>query len=154
MTNRSAEPHPCLREVTERIRTRSRRGRAEYLERVAQARADGASRERLSCTNIAHGFAAAESPDKATLRAMRWPNIAIVSSYNDMLSAHQPLERFPALIKLAAREAGATAQFAGGTPAMCDGVTQGQPVIELSLVSRDVMARATVDVLAETMFAA
>ena len=83
-----------------------------------------------------------DATDKQTLRGARWPNIAIVSSYNDMLSAHRPLERFPELIKLAAREAGAVAQFAGGVPAMCDGVTQGQPGMELSLFSRDVIAMA------------
>ena len=91
-------------------------------------------------------------PDKEALKLMRWPNIAIVSAYNDMLSAHQPLEHYPALIKRAAREAGAIAQFAGGVPAMCDGVTQGQPGMELSLFSRDVIAMATGVALAHNMF--
>ena len=90
--------------------------------------------------------------DKEALRGARWPNIAIVSSYNDMLSAHRPFERFPELIKLAAREAGAVAQFAGGVPAMCDGVTQGQPGMELSLFSRDVIAMATAVALSHNMF--
>jgi phosphogluconate dehydratase len=106
----------------------------------------------LSCTNLAHGFAASDQGDKEALRQLRWPNIAIVSAYNDMLSAHQPFERYPALIKRAAREAGAVAQFAGGVPAMCDGVTQGQPGMELSLFSRDVIAMATGVALAHNMF--
>ena len=125
----------------------------EYLDRVAHA---GSTQRNaattLSCTNLAHGFAAMDASDKEALRGARWPNIAIVSSYNDMLSAHQPLERFPALIKLAAREAGAVAQFAGGVPAMCDGVTQGQPGMELSLFSRDVIAMATAIALSHNMF--
>ena len=93
-----------------------------------------------------------DAPDKERLRTPRWPNIAIVSSYNDMLSAHRPFERFPELIKLAAREAGAVAQFAGGVPAMCDGVTQGQPGMELSLFSRDVIAMSTAVALTHDMF--
>ena len=132
--------HPKVRAVTERIRERSRSGRAEYLGRMDMARLRGSARARLSCTNLAHGFAASDSADKEALKLMRWPNVAIVSAYNDMLSAHQPLERYPALIKHAARAVGAVAQFAGGVPAMCDGVTQGQPGMELSLFSRDVIA--------------
>ncbi len=143
---------PCVREVTERIRERSRSGRGEYLARMRAAAARGTARQGLSCTNLAHGFAASGADDKAALRQMRWPNLAIVSSYNDMLSAHQPLERYPALIKRAAREAGAVAQFAGGVPAMCDGVTQGQPGMELSLFSRDVIAMATAVALSHNMF--
>jgi len=119
---------------------------------MQQARASGTERSSLSCTNLAHGFAASGPADKDALKQMRWPNLAIVSSYNDMLSAHQPLERFPQLIKLAAREAGAVAQFAGGVPAMCDGVTQGQPGMELSLFSRDVIAMATAVALSHNMF--
>ncbi len=119
--------HVRVREVTERIRERSRSGRADYLARMEAARQRGSARAGLSCTNLAHGFAASDAADKEALKLMRWPNVAIVSAYNDMLSAHQPLERYPALIKRAAREAGAVAQFAGGVPAMCDGVTQGQP---------------------------
>ncbi len=141
-----------VRSVTERIRTRSAGLRTEYVERAAQARSAQATRTTLSCTNLAHGFAAMDQADKQQLRAARWPNLAIVSSYNDMLSAHRPLERFPELIKLAAREAGAVAQFAGGVPAMCDGVTQGQPGMELSLFSRDVIAMATGVALAHNMF--
>jgi phosphogluconate dehydratase len=116
------------------------------------ARQRGSARTGLSCTNLAHGFAASEQGDKEALKQLRWPNLAIVSAYNDMLSAHQPLEKYPALIKRAAREAGAVAQFAGGVPAMCDGVTQGQPGMELSLFSRDVIAMATGVALSHNMF--
>ena len=150
--NISAPLHERVRAVTERIRSRSAGPRAEYLDRAAEARAAEASRTTLSCTNLAHGFAGMDAPDKEKLRGVRWPNIAIVSSYNDMLSAHRPFERFPELIKLAAREAGAVAQFAGGVPAMCDGVTQGQPGMELSLFSRDVIAMSTAVALAHNMF--
>ena len=144
--------HPQLDAVTARVRERSRESRTAYLQRVAAAQHQGTTRERLSCTNLAHGFAAADANDKNVLRSSRWPNLAIVSAYNDMLSAHQPLERYPALIKLAAREAGAVAQFAGGVPAMCDGVTQGQPGMELSLFSRDVIAMSTAIALSHEMF--
>jgi phosphogluconate dehydratase len=106
----------------------------------------------LACTNLAHGFAAADAPDKPQLKSGRWPNIAIVSAYNDMLSAHRPFERYPELIKVAARAAGAVAQFAGAVPAMCDGVTQGQPGMELSLFSRDVIAMSTAIALSHNMF--
>lgn len=150
--NTSAPLHERIRSVTERIRERSAAERAAYLQRVAQARTSQATRSTLSCTNLAHGFAGMDPPDKAALRGVRWPNLAIVSSYNDMLSAHRPLERFPELLKLGAREAGAVAQFAGGVPAMCDGVTQGQPGMELSLFSRDVIAMATAVALAHNMF--
>lgn len=150
--NTAAPLHERVRSVTERIRTRSAGARTEYLERAAHARSAQASRTTLSCTNLAHGFAGMDASDKQTLRGARWPNLAIVSSYNDMLSAHRPFERFPELIKLAAREAGAVAQFAGGVPAMCDGVTQGQPGMELSLFSRDVIAMATGIALAHNMF--
>ncbi len=141
-----------IREVTERIRERSRTTRADYLARMEAALHKGTARQGLSCTNLAHGFAASDQGDKEALRQLRWPNIAIVSAYNDMLSAHQPFERYPALIKRAAREAGAVAQFAGGVPAMCDGVTQGQPGMELSLFSRDVIAMATGVALSHNMF--
>ncbi len=137
-------------QVTERIRARSERDRGAYLERMAPH--SGAARVKLSCANFAHGFAAAGEGDKSVLRRAAWPNIAIISAYNDLLSAHQPLERFPALIKAAAREAGAVAQFAGGVPAMCDGITQGMAGMELSLFSRDVIAMATAVALAHGMF--
>ncbi len=144
--------HASVADVTARIRARSRHSRHDYLQRMHSARSAGAARGRLGCTNFAHGFAAAGAGDKEALRSLAWPNIAIVSAYNDMLSAHQPLERFPALIQLAAREAGAVAQFAGGVPAMCDGITQGMPGMELSLFSRDVIAMATAVALAHDMF--
>ena len=144
--------HPVLDQVTKRIQSRSKATRSTYLAYLEQARSKGPIRKALSCTNLAHGFAAAPSGDKIMLRAVERANIAIVSSYNDMLSAHQPFERFPALIKQAARDAGATAQFAGGVPAMCDGVTQGEPGMELSLFSRDVIALATAVALSHNMF--
>ena len=138
--------------VTERIRARSHDSRREYLERMSQAGREGSARGRLSCTNLAHGFAASPPTDKQALRQLKWPNIGIVTAYNDMLSAHQPFERYPALIRAAAREAGATAQVAGGVPAMCDGVTQGQAGMELSLFSRDVIALSTAVALSHGMF--
>lgn len=134
--------HAVIRTVTERIRERSRDPRSRYLDRIERAAGEGPARQKISCGNLAHAFAAS-GEDKPTLKALRRANIGIVTAYNDMLSAHQPLERFPALIKLAARGRGCTAQVAGGVPAMCDGVTQGQPGMELSLFSRDVIAQAT-----------
>ncbi|MBM0104546.1 phosphogluconate dehydratase [Steroidobacter sp. S1-65] len=148
----SAPLHERVRSVTERIRERSHPTRSAYLQRMREARSNKPTRGGLSCTNLAHGFAGMDAQDKDTLRGGRWPNVAIVSSYNDMLSAHRPLERYPELIKLAAREVGAVAQFAGGVPAMCDGVTQGQPGMELSLFSRDVIAMATAVALSHNMF--
>ncbi|MFC4157738.1 phosphogluconate dehydratase [Chitinimonas lacunae] len=144
--------HPRLIEVSERIRERSRSRREAYLARVDSWAAREPVRKSLSCTNLAHAFAAMPGGDKIMLRQQRQPNIAIVSAYNDMLSAHQPFEHYPAIIKEAARRAGATAQFAGGVPAMCDGVTQGQPGMELSLFSRDVIAMATAVALSHQMF--
>ncbi|MGO4392375.1 phosphogluconate dehydratase [Variovorax sp. M-6] len=144
--------HPVLSAVTHRIRGRSANTRGAYLARLERARVKGPNRQALGCTNLAHGFAAAPAGDKIMLREIRRPNLAIVSSYNDMLSAHQPFERFPEIIKQAAREAGATAQFAGGVPAMCDGVTQGEPGMELSLFSRDVIALSTAVALSHNMF--
>ena len=141
-----------IADVTARIAHRSANSRKAYLERMHAARLQGTARQTLSCTNLAHGFAAADASDKDQLKSGSWPNIAIVSAYNDMLSAHRPLERYPQLIKLAAREAGAVAQFAGGVPAMCDGVTQGQMGMELSLFSRDVIAMSTAIALSHNMF--
>ncbi|MCC7198822.1 MAG: dihydroxy-acid dehydratase, partial [Gammaproteobacteria bacterium] len=135
--------HPTVAAVTARIVERSRDTRSAYLARIEHARGKGPARQGLSCTNLAHSFAGVGPADKQDLKALAWPNLAIVSAYNDMLSAHQPFERFPGLIKRAARDARAVAQFAGGVPAMCDGVTQGQPGMELSLFSRDVIAMAT-----------
>ena len=144
--------HPVTAEVTERIVERSRESRADYLANMEAARSAGVGRAKLSCANWAHAFAAESDEDKRTMRNPTAPNVAIVSAYNDMLSAHQPLERFPAIIKAAAREIGATAQYAGGVPAMCDGVTQGRPGMELSLFSRDVIAMATAVALTHDAF--
>lgn len=144
--------HPVLKRITERIIERSRITRGVYLQRVAQWQRPGTQRQHLGCTNLAHGFAAADTKDKWVLREQQRPNVAIVSAYNDMLSAHQPLQHFPSIIKQAARDVGAVAQFAGGVPAMCDGITQGQPGMELSLFSRDTIARATAVALSHDMF--
>jgi len=143
--------HARVVEVTERLAARSAAPRAAYLEHIARAARQGPHRSALSCSNLAHGYAACAEHDKSALKGAAH-NIAIISSYNDMLSAHQPFERFPALIKEAVREAGAIAQFAGGVPAMCDGVTQGQPGMELSLFSRDVIALAAAIALSHDMF--
>ena len=131
--------NPTLEAVTARIAERSRAARSAYLKRCRAAAAAGPGRAHLSCGNLAHAAAAAGA-DQPAVAAGRQPNLGIVTAYNDMLSAHQPFERFPDLIRAAARAAGGTAQVAGGVPAMCDGVTQGQPGMELSLFSRDVIA--------------
>lgn len=144
--------HATVEKVTRRIRERSRNGRSAYLERMRAARDDGPARSTLSCGNLAHGMAACGSGEKQELSGNTTPNLAIVSAYNDMLSAHQPFETYPALIKKAARDAGAVAQFAGGVPAMCDGVTQGQDGMDLSLFSRDVIALSTAVALSHNMF--
>ena len=144
--------HPVLADVTARIIERSRGTRAAYLARQRAAYRQKVERSQLGCTNLAHAFAAMPAQDKILLKEAARPNLAIVSAYNDMLSAHQPLEAFPAWIKQAAQAAGATAQFAGGVPAMCDGVTQGQDGMELSLFSRDVIAMATAVALSHQMF--
>ena len=127
--------------VTERIRARSAPTRGAYLERLDRAAGQGPARAHLSCSNAAHVYAAT-GKDKPALATGRAPHLGIVTAYNDMLSAHQPFEHYPERIREAARAAGATAQVAGGVPAMCDGVTQGQPGMELSLFSRDVIALA------------
>ncbi len=144
--------HPTLEAVTERIVRRSRDARRLYLERIDAAAADGPSRAALSCSNLAHGMAACGQGGKAALTGNAVPNIGIVSAYNDMLSAHQPFEAYPPIIKAAADAAGAIAQFAGGVPAMCDGVTQGQDGMDLSLFSRDVIALSTAVALSHNMF--
>ena len=144
--------HPVVESVTERIIKRSRASRAAYLAHMDAARIQGVQRGALSCTNLAHGFAAFPANDKLKLREDKKPSVAIVSAYNDMLSAHQPFEHFPAIIKQAVRDVGAVAQFAGGVPAMCDGVTQGQPGMELSLFSRDAIAMSTAIALSHNMF--
>ncbi|HTP39156.1 MAG TPA: phosphogluconate dehydratase [Steroidobacteraceae bacterium] len=152
MNSRPFKTQAPIQAVADRIRERSRESRGDYLRRMEAARSTGPVRAGLACTNLAHGFAASGTGDKDALKKMIWPNLGIVSAYNDMLSAHQPLERYPALIKMAAREAGAVAQFAGGVPAMCDGVTQGRAGMELSLFSRDVIAMATAIALSHDMF--
>jgi len=139
-------------EVTERVVERSRPTRQPYLDRLHAAGAKRPNRTRLSCSNLAHGFAACAHHDKAALKGADTPNIGIVTAYNDMLSAHQPYERYPELIRAAARAGGATAQVAGGVPAMCDGVTQGQAGMELSLFSRDTIAMAAAIGLSHDMF--
>jgi len=144
-------PHPTLARVTERIIERSRPMRRRYLDLMAEQKARGINRSRLSCGNFAHGFAAS-GEDKEAIKRFQGPNIGIVTAYNDMLSAHQPYGRYPEQIKIFAREAEATAQVAGGVPAMCDGVTQGQPGMDLSLFSRDVIALATAVALSHGMF--
>ncbi|MGQ0798727.1 MAG: phosphogluconate dehydratase [Pseudomarimonas sp.] len=143
--------HPTIARVTARIAKRSEALRADYLSRMHAARPNGASRARLSCGNLAHGFAASGA-DKALLRGARCANIGIVTAYNDMLSAHQPMEHYPTLIRAIARAAGGAAQVAGGVPAMCDGVTQGRVGMELSLFSRDTIALATAVSLSHDMF--
>ena len=144
--------HPAVEAVTNRIILRSRASRGAYLAHLDAARMQGPQRGALSCTNLAHGFAAFPTNDKLILREVKKPSVAIVSSYNDMLSAHQPFESFPAIIKDAVRKVGAVAQYAGGVPAMCDGVTQGQPGMELSLFSRDAIAMGTAIALSHNMF--
>ena len=144
--------HPIVQSVTDRIIARSRPSRSAYLAHLDAARVQGVQRSALACTNLAHGFAAFPENDKLKLKEYKKPSIAIVSAYNDMLSAHQPFARFPEIIKDAVREVDAVAQFAGGTPAMCDGVTQGQPGMELSLFSRDTIAMSTAVALSHNMF--
>jgi phosphogluconate dehydratase len=144
--------HPTLAAVTERILSRSAGERSAYLAKIEHAQRSGPHRAKLSCGNLAHGFAACSTHEKRALAARERPNIAIVSAYNDMLSAHQPFETYPAAIKQATWAAGGIAQVAGGVPAMCDGVTQGQPGMELSLFSRDVIALATAVALSHNMF--
>ena len=144
--------NPTISAVTEAIIARSRLSRQRYLARIAEAAQTKPQRKALGCANIAHGFAACGVTDKTMLRFGEAPNLGIVTSFNDMLSAHQPFERFPDLIRQAARDAGGTAQVAGGVPAMCDGVTQGETGMELSLFSRDVIALSTAVALSHQMF--
>ena len=138
--------------VTERIILRSKQSRSRYLERMAAQRANQPKRKALGCANLAHGFAACGPEDKDQLRNGDGPNLGIVTAYNDMLSAHQPFEYYPEIIRKAAREAGGSAQVAGGVPAMCDGVTQGETGMDLSLFSRDVIALSTAIALSHQMF--
>jgi phosphogluconate dehydratase len=144
--------NPIVEEVTNRIRERSQDKRTAYLARLDEAAASGPARGSLSCSNLAHGIAACSTGDKDRLTDEFMPNIAIVSAYNDMLSAHQPYESYPGQIRTVASELGAVAQVAGGVPAMCDGVTQGQAGMDLSLFSRDVIALAAGVSLSHNMF--
>ena len=143
--------HPTIARVTDRIRARSAAARGLYLDRIGQAVSKGPVRGHLACGNQAHAYAAM-GQDKDALAAAQAPNIGVVTAYNDMLSAHQPYEHYPNLIRTAARRVGATAQVAGGVPAMCDGVTQGQPGMEMSLFSRDVIAMAAGIALSHNTF--
>ncbi|EQB31418.1 phosphogluconate dehydratase [Sphingobium ummariense] len=143
--------HPTIAKVTDRIVERSAARRLKYLDLIERGRDAGTNRAQLSCGNLAHGFAAS-GEDKAVIRTGAAMNMGIVTAYNDMLSAHQPYGRYPEAIKIAAREVGATAQVAGGVPAMCDGVTQGQAGMDLSLFSRDTIALGTAIALSHAMF--
>ena len=141
-----------LQLVTNRIEQRSAKSRSEYMRRVKQAKEKGVARAHLSCSNMAHAYASADTKGKSRLVTDHAPNLGIVTAYNDMLSAHQPFKDFPDLIKQTAEDLGATAQVAGGVPAMCDGVTQGQSGMELSLFSRDVIAMAATVAMAHNCF--
>ena len=145
-------PHSHLNKVTQRVIERSKPTRSAYLARIDGAQGHFPARGALSCANLAHGFAGLEGQEKIAIKAVREPNIGIVSSYNEMLSAHAPFKNYPDIIKHAAREAGGVAQFAGGVPAMCDGVTQGNAGMELSLFSREVIAMSTAVALTHNMF--
>ncbi|EGM69960.1 phosphogluconate dehydratase [Shewanella sp. HN-41] len=144
--------HSVVQAVTDRIIVRSKASRAAYLAALNDARNHGVHRSSLSCGNLAHGFAACNPDDKNALRQLTKANIGIITAFNDMLSAHQPYESYPELLKKACQEVGSVAQVAGGVPAMCDGVTQGQPGMELSLLSREVIAMATAVGLSHNMF--
>lgn len=148
----SYDVNATVGKVTERIKERSKPTREIYLERINAKASQGPKRSTLSCGNLAHGFAACGVTDKENLKGDVVPNLGIITAYNDMLSAHQPFETYPALIKQAAREVAGVAQVAGGVPAMCDGVTQGQAGMELSLFSRDVIAMAAAVGLSHDMF--
>jgi phosphogluconate dehydratase len=152
MSSQNRTIHPVVAEVTRRITERSGPERAAYLRRLDAAAERGPARGRLACANLAHGFAASGPVDRTALRGTVKPNVAIVSAYNDMLSAHQPFESFPAQLKKAVVRAGGIAQFAGGVPAMCDGITQGRDGMQLSLFSRDVIAMSTAIALSHDMF--
>ncbi|WP_394148145.1 phosphogluconate dehydratase [Shewanella atlantica] len=144
--------HAVVQSVTDRIIARSKETRAKYLTALNEAKSNGVHRSSLSCGNLAHGFAACQGDDKQSIKALTKANIGIVTAFNDMLSAHQPYEAYPALLKQACAEVGSVAQVAGGVPAMCDGVTQGQPGMELSLLSREVIAMSTAVGLSHNMF--
>ena len=144
--------HPVVAKVTERIAHRSTRSRSDYVALLDAAHKPGPYRSGMGCANAAHAYAAMPANDKLALRQERQPHIGIITAYNDMLSAHQPYEHYPALLRDAARARGATAQVAGGVPAMCDGITQGEDGMGLSLFSRDVIAMATAVGLSHNVF--
>lgn len=144
--------HPVIDDVTTRLRERSATTRRAYLSRVRAAADRGPARGRLGCANLAHGFAGAPREAKGDLRGLVKPNIAIVTAYNDMLSAHAPFAGYPETLKKAVLGAGGIAQVAGGVPAMCDGITQGRDGMQLSLFSRDVIAMSTAVALSHDMF--
>ncbi len=144
--------HTTVKKVTKRIVSRSKKNRQAYLQRVEEAKGDGVFRKKLPCSNFAHDLAACQGSCRSSLLDDSMPNIAIVSAYNDMLSAHQPYESYPEILKQAVGEAGGVAQFAGGVPGMCDGITQGEPGMDLSLISRDVIAMSTVIALSHNVF--
>lgn len=144
--------HPVVQQVTERIRGRSQALRAAYLAQVDRLASRTRGADRMGCANVAHAFAAMPAQDKLRVVAHKAPNVAVVTAYNDMLSAHQPYETYPAWIREEARRLGATAQVAGGVPAMCDGITQGQPGMELSLFSRDTIAMSTAVALSHDVY--
>jgi len=144
--------HPTVRDVTDRIRERSHGTRSAYLARLAEIRNRDRGSDRMGCANVAHAVAGIPANDKFRVVTERAPNLGIVTAYNDMLSAHAPYQGYPDIIKQEARRLGATAQVAGGVPAMCDGVTQGTPGMELSLFSRDVIAMSTAIALTHDMF--
>ena len=142
----------AVERITDRIATRSARPRQQYLDKVNRAAEQDPGRANMSCSNLAHGIAACGAMEKDRISKGQRPNLAIVTAYNDMLSAHQPYEHYPSIIKNAARGGGATAQVAGGVPAMCDGVTQGRDGMDLSLFSRDAIALATSVALSHDMY--
>lgn len=144
--------HATIAAVTDRIIARSKQHRSKYLAAINDAKAQGVYRGSLSCGNLAHGFAACSVDDKQSLTQLNKANIGIVTAFNDMLSAHQPYEHYPQILKQACQEVGSVAQVAAGVPAMCDGVTQGQPGMELSLISREVIAMSTAVGLSHNMF--
>ncbi|NNJ17292.1 phosphogluconate dehydratase [Pseudomonas putida CSV86] len=144
--------HPRIVEVTERLIARSRPTRERYLQLIRGAASDGPMRARLQCANFAHAVAGCGADDKQTLRLTNSANVAIVSAYNDLLSAHQPYEHYPEQIKQALRDIGSVGQFAGGVPAMCDGVTQGEPGMEIGIASREVIAMSTAVALSHNLF--
>ncbi|WP_137823804.1 phosphogluconate dehydratase [Pseudomonas sp. D(2018)] len=144
--------HPRVLEVTERLVERSRATRERYLAMIHKAASDGPQRGKLQCANFAHGVAGCGGGDKQRLRLMDSANVAIVTAYNDMLSAHQPYEDYPEKIRQALRDIGSVGQVAGGVPAMCDGVTQGEPGMELGIASREVIAMSTAVALSHNMF--